>query len=187
MRHTRKLIIESGEKDPLLWEADLPPKHPDYLRHIPVAKYDAQFTKDAFKVYDKGITRPFVRRYALVLPLTAGPSQVIPIPFTLDTGAPEFVYLCTSAALALTGVGALTQTTQRGHEYQLHGILQCPGDVELYSYERVEPHDIRLNLLGIKAIDLIIPDSFWLDTLNKKTLGDKDRTAGIHFLPMIKN
>ena len=32
-----------------------------------------------------------------------------------------------------------------------------------YSYERVELHDIRLNLLGIKAIDLIIPDSFWLD------------------------
>ena len=93
MRHTRKLIIESGEKDPMLWEADLPPKHPDYLRRIPVAKYVAQCTKDVFKIYDKGITRPSVRRYALVLPLTAGPSQVIPIPLIVDTGAPEFVQL----------------------------------------------------------------------------------------------
>ena len=61
IRHSRKFIIESGEKDPMLWEADLPPIHPDYLRRIPVAKYDAQFTKDVFKVYDKGITGPSVR------------------------------------------------------------------------------------------------------------------------------
>lgn len=42
IRHSRNFIIESGEKDLMLWEADLPPKHPDYLRRIPVAKYDAQ-------------------------------------------------------------------------------------------------------------------------------------------------
>ena len=86
IRHSRKFVIESGEKDPILWEADFSPKHPNYLRRIPVAKHDAQFTKDVFEVYEKGITGPSVRRYALVLPLTAGPSQVIPILFILDTG-----------------------------------------------------------------------------------------------------
>ena len=133
-----------------------------------------------------------------MLPLTAGPSQVIPIPLIVDTEAPEFVYLCTSAALALSDVGALTQTTQRGYEYQLHGSLQCPRDVELYdpmanalpySYERVEPHDIRhtAESAGHKGRR---PDNSRLilvGYLKQKRLGHKDRTAGIPFLPMIKN
>jgi hypothetical protein len=90
----------------------------------------------------------------------------------LDTGAPEFIYLCTSAVLALTDIGALTQSmAQRGYDYQLFGSLLCPGDVELYNpmanalpyaYEITDPHDIRFNLLGRKAIDQIIPASLWL-------------------------
>ena len=112
IKYARGLIIPSDEKD-LLWEADVPPRHPDYLRRIPKAKYDAQFSKEVIKIYEpqekssKGITRPSLQWYVIILPLTAGPSQVIPIPFILDTGAPEFVYLCTSAVLALTDVGAL--------------------------------------------------------------------------------
>ena len=177
IKYARKLIIASDEKDLrlLLLDADVPPRHPDYLRRISKAKYDAQFSKKVIKIYEpqekssKGITRPSLRRYAIILPLTVGPSQVIPIPFILDTGAPEFIYLCTSAMLALTEVGALTQTTQRGYNYQLNGSLQCPGDIELYNpmanalpctYEKTNPHDIRLNLLGIKTIDRIIPDLF---------------------------
>ena len=119
IRHSRRKWRERPD-------ADFPPKHPDYLRRILVAKYDAQFTKDVFKVYDKGITGPSVRRHALVLPLTAGPSQVIPIPLILDTGAPEFISFI--FGVALTEVGALTQ---HGYNYQLYGCLQCPGDVEV--------------------------------------------------------
>ena len=176
LEYARWLIIASDEKDLLLWDADVPPRHPDYLRRIPKAKYDAQFSKKVIKIYEpqekssKGITRPCLRRYVIILPLTAGPSQVIPIPLIVDTGAPEFVYLCTSAALALSDIGALTQTTQRGYDYQLHGTLQCPGDVELYNpmanalpyiYKKTDPHDIRLNLLGIKAIDQVIDELLW--------------------------
>lgn len=44
------LIIPSDENDLLLWDADVLPKHPDYLRRIPNAKYDAQFSK-VIKIY----------------------------------------------------------------------------------------------------------------------------------------
>ena len=96
IKYTRDLIIPSNKKD-LLWDADVTPRHPDYLRHIPKAKYDAQFSKKIIKIYEpqekssKGITRPSLRWYVIILLLTAGPSQVIPIPFIMDTGAPEFI------------------------------------------------------------------------------------------------
>ena len=107
IKYARDLIIPSDKNDLLLWDADVLPKHPNYLRRIPNAKYDAQFSK-VIKIYkpqeksSKSITRPSLRQYIITLPLTAGPSLVIPIPFILKTGAPEFVYQCTSAVLALT-------------------------------------------------------------------------------------
>ena len=75
--------------------------------------------------------------------------------------------------LALTDVGALMQTTQRGYNYQLYGSLQCPGDVELYNPMvnvlpcYADPHDVPLNLLGIKAIDQIITEFIWASNTDK--------------------
>ena len=65
------LIIPSDEKDLLLWDADVPPRHPDYLRRISKAKYDVQFSKE-IKIYEpqekssKGITRPSLRQYVVI-------------------------------------------------------------------------------------------------------------------------
>ena len=64
IEHARDLIIPSDEKDLLLWDADadVPPRHPNYLWCIPKAKYDAQFSKKVIKIYEpqekssKGIT-----------------------------------------------------------------------------------------------------------------------------------
>ena len=78
--------------------------------------------------------------------------------------------------LALTDVGAPTQTTQRGYDHQLYGSLQYPGDVQLYKpmantlpymYEKTDPHDISLNLLGIKAIDQVITELIWPSNTDK--------------------
>ena len=103
VRNTRNLFIDNSERDILLLETDLPSKHPDYLRCIPKYAYDAQFSKEVFRIYEpeeKSHGVPMVRRYAMVLPLAIGP-QVVPIPFIVDSGASQFIYLCSSAVQLL--------------------------------------------------------------------------------------
>ena len=53
VKHTRKFILTEADKDILLWEADLPPKHPDYMTVIPIKRFDEQFTRKCSTRYKR--------------------------------------------------------------------------------------------------------------------------------------
>ena len=83
----------------------------------------------------------------------------IPIPFILNTGAPGFIYLCSAAVHHLERLDAIKETTGV-YPYQLLGTFG-PGsksvhhpyiDVMPRIYEERAPDDVRINLLGIKAM-----------------------------------
>ena len=101
---------------------------------------------------------PNIRRYAIVLPLFTT-VQAIPIPFILDTGASGFIYLCSGAIHHLKRLQAIRETTGV-YPYQLlgtfgpedQGVPQPFADVIPNVYEQHAPGDVRLNLLGIKAM-----------------------------------
>ena len=101
---------------------------------------------------------PMIRRYAIVLPLFTA-SQAIPIPFILDTGAPGFVYLCSAAVHHLERLEAIKELTGV-YPYQLLGSFGPEDskvdhpyvDVMPHECEEFTPDDVRLNLLGIKAM-----------------------------------
>ena len=83
--------------------------------------------------------------------------QAIPIPFILDTGAPDFIYLCSAAVRHLERLQAIRETTGV-YPYQLlntfgpedQGVPQPFVDAMPILYV---PGDVHLNLLGIKAIE----------------------------------
>ena len=77
-------------------------KDPDFFRVISKSAFDKRFSMELIEIQE--ITGNYhdekesLRRYAIVLPLQAGRSDdVIPIPFILDTGAPDFMYFCRTA------------------------------------------------------------------------------------------
>ena len=100
-----------------------------------------------------------LRRYAIVLPLQAGSrDDVIPIPFILDTGAPDFMYFCRTAVKRLAAVNSIKEITTGRFSHRVIGRLIGPGgrflDHPFHSTcslppdcETFEPHDPRLNLL----------------------------------------
>ena len=102
---------------------------------------------------------PHIRRYAIVLPLYTD-SQAIPIPFILDTGASEFIYLCSATIHHLDRLEVIKESTG-AYPYQLLGTFG-PEDQGVHMpfvdampsmYEKRAPDDVRLNLLGIKAME----------------------------------
>ena len=98
-----------------------------------------------------------IRRLAIVLPLQIGSSNVIPIPFIVDTGAPEFMYLGSGAVNELKEVKVVKYITGI-HAFRLLGKL-CRGDksidqpyassLPVYFEEASIRGDHRLNLLGL--------------------------------------
>ena len=156
--------LEPCEKDLLLRDVDLPPKDPKFLTYIPKSRFEKLYSMDVIPINDKESRGkqpniPNIRRYAIVLPLYTD-SQAIPIPFVLDSGAPEFIYLCSAAVHHLDRLEVIKETTG-AYPYQLLGTFG-PEDREVHMpfvdampimYEERAPDDIRLNLLGIKAME----------------------------------
>ena len=119
----------------------------------------------------KHLNLPTDRRYTVVLPLLIEKNQAIPIPFILDTGAPEFAYMCSAAVRQLEQLNAIRDVTGLLWPYQLLGTLGPEQykvhdpfvDVLPIRYEERIPGDVRANLLGIKAINhfelLLLPNT----------------------------
>ena len=77
--------------------------------------------EEEFRGKKQGQNIPRTRRYAVVLPLFTR-FQAIPIPFLMDTGAPEFVYLCSAAIHKLGVLGAIKEIAGP-YPYKLLGSL----------------------------------------------------------------
>ena len=169
---TRGLLSATDkELDLLLTGIDLASKHPGYFWYVSKEEYDKNFSKDVIRIHD---TEPedqiqgddnsfYVRRYATVLPLVVG-IQMIPVPFILDTGAPAYMYLCTTAIRHLDTLGIIKKVSGR-YPYRLMVDLLGPNDKKIVrppvdaiplQYELHEAGDSRVNLLGVKAIEV-----FW--------------------------
>ena len=157
--------LERGERDLLLREVDLPPRDPNFLTYMPKRRFINCYSMDIIPISDrkeesqgKQPNIPNIRRYAIVLPLFTA-LQAIPIPFILDSGAPEFIYLCSAAVRHLERLEAIKETTGV-YPYQLlgtfgpedQGVHQPFVDVIPRLCEEHAPDDVRLNLLGIKAM-----------------------------------
>ena len=168
----RGFLSRTGSKlDLLLKENDLPSNRPEYFQFVSKEDYYRNFSVDEMiKIYEKGARNTGddddycrIKQYAMVMPLVSG-LQMIPIPFIIDTGAPYFIYLCTLAIHQLHVLNVI----EEGHglyPYQLIGNLLGPSDRKLENpqvdflplqYKNHTPNDLRLNLLGIKAIH-----AFW--------------------------
>lgn len=157
--------LERCEIDLLLREVDLPPRDPNFLTYMPKHGFLKRYSMDVIPINDledegrgKQLMYPSIRRYAIVLPLFTT-FQAIPIPFILHSGAPGFIYLCSAAVHHLERLDAIKETTGV-FPYQLlgtfgledHGVPQPFVDIMPKLYEERAPHDVRINLLGIKAM-----------------------------------
>ena len=165
--HSRGTLtgLEHFERDLLLREVDLPPMDPNFLTYMPKHQFLKHYSMDIIPINEreeKGREPPNIpniRRYVIVLPLFTT-LQAIPIPFILDTGAPDFIYLCSAAVHRLERLQAIKETTGI-YPYQLlgtfgpedQGMLQPFVHPMPLLYEERTPGDVRLNLLGIKAME----------------------------------
>ena len=149
-----------------LRDVDLPRKDPDFFRVISKSAFAKRFSMELIEIPE--VTGKYfaekesLRRYAIILPLQAGnKDDVIPIPFILDTGAPDFMYFCRTAVKRLDAVNSIKEVTTGRFAYQVIGRLLGPGERFLdhpfasslpTDYEIYKPYDPRLNLLGIKGM-----------------------------------
>lgn len=154
--------------DLLLDVHDLPHDHPYFFEVVTIESFRKEFGWRVLNVYDRSKKESVdeakdafaLRKFAMVLPLQLFGVQVIPIPFVLDTGAPHPIYLCSSAIRLLKGRHVL-KICEGLYPYQMTGKLLGPGGAELNNppvsllprqYEILEPHNPRINLIGIKLI-----------------------------------
>ena len=158
-------VCESVVRPPefLLWDIDLPKVDPDYLKVISKVRFFQKFGKcspfqKVFLPHDKTL-----RKIAVVLPLhLSNGENVIPIPFIVDTGAPNCMYLGTGAVTRLRDENAIVEVSGL-HAYVLKGKL-CRGEqfienppaslLPLHYEELSIRGDPRLNLLGLSGIEL---------------------------------
>ena len=163
LQTTKRGII--SEIDPrielLLRDVDLPYKDPNFFRSIAKTAFFERFPIKLIEIPEIGLpgNNVEIRRCAVILPLETGcKDYVIPIPFILDTGAPDYLYLCWTAVKELVPLNCIEQITA---SYQLIGRLLGTGQnfidhplvSSLPTYYKVnEPDDPRLNILGIKGM-----------------------------------
>ncbi len=159
-----------GNEDMLLLrDIDLLHKDPRFFRTITKDSFFERFSVKLIRINQVGSDQ--VRRLGIVLPLLTGyKDDVIPIPFVLDTGAPDYVYLCKTAMKKLSDLDSIEGITGL-YSYRLIGRLLGAGEryienpfVSLlpYQFERYEPDDSRLNLLGLNgAIELGMNNLSW--------------------------
>lgn len=157
------IVGQEFAPDFLLHEADLVKEDETFLKIINEEEFKRKFG-DFPSVIEVYTPDDFLRRLAVVLPLQVSyykfMHKVIPIPFILDTGDPESLYLGTGAVHNLTESKLLKDTSGRW-PYRLLGTL-CRGEKKLVDpFVNVLPihfeeatirGDVRLNVLGLSAI-----------------------------------
>ena len=165
---SKRMIFPEMERraELLLRDVDLPRKDPDFFRVVSKSAFAKRFSMELIEIQE--VTGKYyaeeesLRRYAIVLPLQTGSrDDVIPIPFILDTGAPDFMYFCRTAVKKLAALNSIKEVTTGRFSHQVIGRLLGPRERFLdhpfacslpTEYETFEPHDPRLNLLGIKGM-----------------------------------
>lgn len=151
--------VTDPELDVLLTNLDLPDKHEDYFQAIPLHQYKNNFSMNMKLIVRNGR----IRRLAVVLPLLLDdePDKVIPIPFIVDTGAPEFLYLCSTAVDRLKEQNGIEESKDPAYSYELCGDLLGPRNTSVRSpkasilphhHEKPIPGDPRANLIGLAGI-----------------------------------
>ena len=156
-------ILQGEEPFPhdfLLQEQDLMKMDETFLRITNEQDFQKKFGKipSVMKVYAPNEKQ--LRRLGIILPLHLPSNSVIPLPLILDTGAPESLYLGTGAFHILekaelikkvTGVlpYRLLGTLHRGKKYIEKPFVDCLP----IRYEANIRGDVRLNILGLSALD----------------------------------
>ena len=168
---TSDVTTITAVSDILLQENDLPPKDEDYLTLMSPNDYVGKYG-DLPKVVDNG------RRLFIVLPLHVvdayGINKFIPIPFIVDTGAPETIYLGTGARNILKDNQFLHEPMALRQCYQLIGIfyngeeiLNRPVAVIVPKhYEDTLFGDVRINFLGKKGMKALKVNIEWTKVLD---------------------
>ena len=153
LRQSRRYILESTSPQVSphfqLERNDLPPEDERYLK--PVHRVRDEFSDSPI------VDVPTGHRWAMVLPLDIRDNLVVPIPFIIDTGAPNFMYLGSGCRRVLADLGVLVDTPA-GAPYR----LMRRGDVRIINppaWGVPQPHeenqvvgDVRVNLLGLDAL-----------------------------------
>ena len=156
-RQSRRYILESTSPQVSphfqLERNDLPPEDERYLK--PVHRVRKEFS-DLTPIVDV----PAGHRWAIVLPLEIRDNLVVPIPFIIDTGAPNFMYLGSGCRRVLADLGVLVDIAA-GAPYRLKGVMRR-GDFSVTNppaWGVPEPHkenqvvgDVRVNLLGLDGL-----------------------------------
>ena len=146
----------------LLQAIDLPEAHPDYLQVVSKQHFIKRFGEHpplqrVFSPVDRTL-----RRIAVVLPLhLRNGSDVIPIPFIIDTGAPCCMYLGTGAVTRLRDAKMISKLPSL-HAFLLRGKLSRgeqfienpPASLLPLQMEELSIRgDPRLNILGLSGIE----------------------------------
>ena len=142
--------------DSLLLASVLLPAHQDFFRVIAKEKFEREFggTPPLLTIFTPSGA---LYRLTTVLPLEIARNTVIPIPFIVDTGAPNFIYLSTGAVNALREVVVIEDITSANAAFRLPGKMYR-GDTSVDKPcasvlpPRYEIGDPRLNLLGLTGV-----------------------------------
>lgn len=148
----------------LLQDIDLPRVDPDYLQVISKVRFFEKFGECPLLQRVFSPPGKTLRRISVVLPLHLNNGQdVIPIPFIIDTGAPDCMYLGTGAVTRLRDENVIAEVSGL-HAFLLRGNLRRgelfienpPASLLPLHYEELSIRgDPRLNLLGLSGIELL--------------------------------
>ena len=159
----------SRAHDILLHRQDLPEIDEDYLKLLHPERFREKFgiakkipIYDIYPRYDE-MDNKIATRWAVVLPLRIKTNGVIPIPFIVDTGAPNTVYFGTKVLQLMRELHVLEEVLSTEYPYLVRGALYF-GEKEINPlYVCIIPplHESKArgtlghpccNLLGLEAI-----------------------------------
>ena len=150
----------------LLQEHDLPPVDQDYFKLISQDEFVGKYGKNPHLLKIMGPNEISLRQIATVLPLHVSGTGVVPIPFIVDTGTPEAMYLGSGSVAKLKELKLIRDVTGV-HIYRLMGTLFNQEQMASLDQPLASAHPIhfeeeasvrgdpRINLLGLHGIKLL--------------------------------
>ena len=165
--NARRILVDADAPDMLIQDYDLPPRHPDYfklmakdvcLKRFPVKYMQVNDPDSDLRTTTKA--KDIGRRAVAILPLVIGEVHALPIPFILNTGAPDYLYLSDKAWVIMDSLHLIKEVNGR-HAWHLTGTLLGAGGAQLPEppaghlpamHQIYVGGDKRLNILGFKAL-----------------------------------
>ena len=150
----------------LLQEHDLPPVDQDYFKLISQDEFVGKYGKNPHLLKIMGPNEISLRQIATVLPLHVSGTGVVPIPFIVDTGTPEVMYLGSGSVAKLKELKLIRDVTAGVHIYCLMGTLfnqeemasldqPLASALPIHFEEASVRGDPRINFLGLRGIKLL--------------------------------